>query len=191
MHKKLRPIHALLFGLLLAPLAVPAVISPAQASTSTSGVLKGYRGLKCLDEDTDKPGRLQLWSCTGTSQQRWTRTIGSAFTSDTGQFVNVDMLQNSRTGKCVTAPDPNALQQFVVDQTCETFPTSPWQTWEEIFSVIDSGGHRYTTLRNQATHLCLYHEIANPDGTDFNGTPIFQTACDAPFIGPHLYWYLP
>jgi hypothetical protein len=181
--KKLRIIRTLLIGAVMAPLAITSAGTSAHASSTTSGVIKGYQNLKCLDEDTHQPGRLQLWQCSGASEQRWTRIIGSAFTSDTGQFVNVDMLKNSRTGKCVTATVGDPLNISVTDEPCQTFPSSPQQTWEEIFSVIDSGGHRYAVLRNQENHKCLAHATTSTDGTR-----VAWTECD---FRAALYWYLP
>jgi hypothetical protein len=83
-----------LFTGVLAMLAIAVAGAPAQAAGFTP--INVWNSSHCLDNATENATRLQMWSCTGGSEQRWLRSAGGQ--ADAFTFTN----QN--TGRCITAP---------------------------------------------------------------------------------------
>lgn len=79
---------------LLALLAVVVTNAPAQASGFSP--INVWNSSHCLDNATENAAKLQMWSCSGGSEQKWLEGYNTA----TGLFT----FTNQHTGWCITGP---------------------------------------------------------------------------------------
>ena len=104
----------------LTMLAIATAGTPAQAEGFSQ--INIWRSGHCLDNATQDDAKLQMWSCSGASEQKWLKT----YNSDNGYFT----LTNQRTGRCIAAPfwDPGPLTMRECDPAD---PSQQWLTYHE------------------------------------------------------------
>ncbi len=154
-----RGMLVLLFTTLLAVLAAGAVASPAQAATTYKQITNNGNS-KCIDVATQNNYTVQLWSCNGGSQQKWSEGYINPYFN----FVN------QRTGKCLDVAGSGVGAVAVVN-TCNANYS---QLWQVIFADNPAGGHGwYQQLQNAGSGLCL--DLYNNSSS--NGTVLQQYWC--------------
>jgi hypothetical protein len=144
----------------LAMLAIAVAGAPAQAAGFTP--INVWNSSHCLDNATENAAKLQMWSCTGGSEQRWLE----GFNTQTGLFT----FTNSNTGRCITAPASGA--GTVTVQFCDAAATT--QQWRVFFADNPLGPPSgwYDVWQNVSSGLCLSTPSVR------NGTLVQTTPCD-------------
>ncbi|TDU01680.1 ricin-type beta-trefoil lectin protein [Streptomyces sp. 846.5] len=146
--------------------AVPALLAvvlagpPAQAAGFTP--INIWNSSHCLDNATENASKLQMWNCTGGSEQRWLE----GFNTQTGLFT----FTNQHTGLCITAPawgTGTATMQF-----CDAGAANQqWSVFAADNPVNPSAGW-YDVWQNASSGYCLTTPSVG------NGTLVQTTACD-------------
>jgi len=133
-----------LAAMLLAGAATAATIGVASAPAQASAFLemKVWNSSHCLDNATEDDLKLQMWHCTGVSEQRWS----VSFNSQTSAFA----LTNQNTGWCITAPGGEGT---IFMNPCN--PGLTTQQWTALASGSESPGGSYLVWRNKFSGLCL------------------------------------
>ena len=146
----------------LAVLGVALAGGPAQAANTVEIAVHGTG--QCLDNATENAAKLQMWRCTGGSEQHWVQLISST----TGYL----MYQNAHTDWCITAPSGPGGGSVVM-QPCDT-SAPPDQQWTQTFTTTPVGFPfaEYWVIENPATGLCLW------TGSIANGTVPSMAGCD-------------
>src|SRR6476661_951929 len=117
MARKRRGAAMLALSAFLAPLAITAVDSPAQASVFAHEIKNPFSG-KCLDVATENNTNVQLWRCSGGTEQKW---------NVAAQSNGADWFQNQRaSSKCLTSTSISFGIHLVV-QDCAPFQGSDWK----------------------------------------------------------------
>jgi hypothetical protein len=172
-HKTRRiKLAALLGGLLVAASMVGSGSAHAVTAGSVVNVRKYENGIgKCLDEDTTRRGHVQLWHCSGGSEQRWTVTYESSLTP--GGLPYMVTIENQRTGDCLAASPSNVPGQPVqaVPGPCEFGNAA--ERWIQI-TANNVGQGWYQVWRNDFTGNCL--ELRANNSSD--GAVVQEGACD-------------
>nr|WP_223184683.1 RICIN domain-containing protein [Streptomyces sp. CBMA152] len=116
----------------------------------------------CLDNATENAAKLQMWSCTGGSEQKWLE----GFNTQTGLFT----FTNQHTGRCITAPASGP--GTVVMAFCNA--ADPTQQWNVFFADNPNGPPSgwYDVWQNASSGLCLSTPSVR------NGTLLQTTPCD-------------
>ena len=153
----------------LAVLAVMVAGAPAYATTTYQQITNDANR-KCIDVATQNNYTVQLWSCNGQSQQKWSEgDIGYAF-----------VFANQRTGACLdVAGHATNAGVPVVMATCSA---SWFQQWRVVYANNGSHGW-YQQLQNVGSGLCL--DLYNNSST--NGTILQQYWC---YDTSAQYWNL-
>ncbi|MET7298528.1 ricin-type beta-trefoil lectin domain protein [Embleya sp. NPDC005575] len=143
-----------------AMLAVTVAGSPAQAAGFSP--INVWNSSHCLDNATENAAKLQMWSCSGASEQKWLE----GFNTQTGLFT----FTNQRTGRCITAPASGA--GTVTMAFCNAAATT--QQWRVYYADNPSGPPSgwYDVWQNVSSGLCL----STPSVA--NGTLVKTTPCD-------------
>ena len=149
-----------LVSAVLAVLAISAATSPAQADSYSN--INVWNSSHCLDNATENAAKLQMWSCSGGSEQRWLE----GYNTQTGSFT----FTNQRTGRCVTAPAWGS--GTVTMQFCDGAATT--QQWRVYFADNPFGPPSgwYDVWQNVSSGLCLSTPSVG------NGTLVQTTPCD-------------
>jgi hypothetical protein len=145
---------------LLAVLAIGVAATPAQAAGFSP--MKIWHSTHCLDNATQDATRLQMWSCSGATEQTWLDSRNS----QTGRYT----FTNQRTGRCITAPLFNA--GIVTMQFCDASAGN--QQWR-LFAVDNPTGQPfdyYFVWQSVSSNFCL----TTPSVA--NGTRVQTTTCD-------------
>ncbi|WP_311608392.1 RICIN domain-containing protein [Streptomyces hesseae] len=142
-------------------LAITVIGTPAQADGFSP--IKVWNSSHCLDNATENAARLQMWSCTGVSEQNWLE----GFNTQTGLFT----FTNSRTGRCITAPASGA--GTVTMAFCDAAAAT--QQWRVFFADNPNGPPSgwYDVWQNVSSGLCLSTPSVR------NGTLLQTTLCNA------------
>jgi hypothetical protein len=150
-----------LAAVFLAGAATAATIGMASAPAQASSFLemKIWNSSHCLDNATEDNLKLQMWRCTGVSEQRWSLS----FDSQTGTYS----FTNQRTRWCIQAP---GVEGTIFMNPCD--PTLTTQQWTIVVVGAESPGGSYTVWRNKFSGLCL----TTPSVGD--GTPPRAAVCD-------------
>jgi hypothetical protein len=124
-------------------LAITVVGTPAQAQGFSP--INVWNSSHCLDNATENASKLQMWSCTGGSEQKWLE----GFNSQTGLYT----FFNQHTGRCIAAPasgDGTVTMEF-----CDAAATN--QQWNVYFADNPLGPPSgwYQVWQNAASGLCL------------------------------------
>jgi hypothetical protein len=149
-------VTALLAGVAAATLA----IAPAHGAGFTP--INIWNSSHCMDNPTANAARVQMWSCNGSSPQKWLE----GFNPQTGLFTFTN--QNSRW--CVTAPagGPGAVTMAPCDASAAA------QQWSVFFADNPLGPPSgwYDVWQNASSGLCLTtNSVAN-------GTVLQMAGCD-------------
>jgi len=127
----------------VAMLGLGLAATPAQAAGFIP--INVWHSSHCLDNATESPAKLQMWKCSGGSEQNWKRTYNGA--TDAYVFIN------QRSGNCMIAPmfGPGTIW---MTSFCNTNDLG--QNWH-IYAVGNTGGSDgfYAVWQNMASHLCL------------------------------------
>ena len=145
---------------LLAMLATTAAGAPAQAAPFPTPI-NVWNTNNCLDNATENAAKVQVWSCNGGSQQKWTE----GFNASTSTFF----FMNSRTQLCVAAP---AGAGTVTMASCDGSAAEQWQVFFADNPLGPPSGW-YDVWENFASGLCL----ATPSLS--NGTVLQTAPCTA------------
>jgi hypothetical protein len=142
-----------------AMLAIALTGAPAQAAGFTP--INVWNSSHCLDNPTSDQTKLQMWSCNGSSPQRWLEGFNTA----TGMFT----FTNQNSGRCIAAPATGEGTMTV--QFCDAGATN--QQWNVYFADNPVGGEGwYDVWQNVASGLCM----TTPSVGD--GTAARATTCD-------------
>jgi hypothetical protein len=114
--------------------------APAQASSFLE--MKIWDSSHCLDNATEDASKLQMWRCSGASEQRWS----VPFNSQNGTYSFI----NERTRRCVQAP---GVQGPIFMNSCDSANTT--QQWTIVVAGAESPGGSYIVWRNNFSGLCL------------------------------------
>jgi hypothetical protein len=116
--------------------------TPAQAASFTQ--VNVWNSSHCLDNATENSLKLQMWNCTGGSEQHWRR----AFNGATGGYTFI----NQRSGNCMIAPmfSPGTIW---ATGACDTSDRS--QNWKVYAADNPGTGGSYFVWQNMASLLCL------------------------------------
>jgi Ricin-type beta-trefoil lectin domain len=156
--------RSLFIALVTAPLAMLAITmaaAPAQAAGPTP--INAWNKNNCLDNATENASKIQMWSCTGGSEQKWLEGSGT----QTSLFT----FTNSHTRWCITAPAVGA--GTVTMAPCDAAATT--QQWRVFFADNPLGPPSgwYDVWQNAASGLCLETPSLR------NGTVLQTAPCDA------------
>ena len=153
--RKRRGLLALLFAAVLAPLAVFAFSSSANADPVGVLSIKTYGNEACTGENASNTIRIELQSCTGTSYQRWytTRIADGSF-----QF------ENTHDSRCLF--DYFGMAITVGGTGCD--PSVAVDSWQNIAPPAS-----FVVLRNEYTGNCLSRNPSNG-----NGTAVIPAVCN-------------
>jgi hypothetical protein len=148
----------------LAALTLVVVGSPAQAKPHFLGPINNDGNHKCLDVRTQDNYTVQLWNCTGHTEQQW--IYGDYKVFDGLSYIQI---RNWRNGTCLE-PAGGAVEAEVpvVVNSC-TSPPSDSQLW-----AVHNPGPSAAYLVNKHSGLCLDLRFNNAA----NGTIIWQYACN-------------
>jgi hypothetical protein len=147
-----------LFTGVLALLAIVMAGAPAQAAGFTP--INVWNSSHCIDNATENATRVQMWSCTGGSEQRWLRGSGSE--------VGASTFTNQNTGRCITAPWG---QGSILLLECDGASTA--QQWRVFFTDNPGGsGGRYEVWQSVSSGFCLTTPSVK------NGTLLRAAVCD-------------
>jgi hypothetical protein len=153
----------------LAMLAIGVAATPAHAAGFSP--IKIWHSTHCLDNATQNSAKLQMWSCSGASEQNWSASLNTA----TGRF----MVSNQRTALCISAQSFRGFP--VIAQPCD--PSAANQQWKlraTGSSPTTNADDHYFVWESVATGLCL----TTPSVA--NGTLVQTTECD--LSDPYDYW---
>lgn len=155
----------------LATLGLTATGAAAQASTVGFSPINIAGSSHCLDNATENAARLQMWSCTGGSEQNWLEE----FNTQTGNWTFV----NQRTGRCITAPAVGTGTVYLAP--CD--PANLAQQWR-VGAAGNPGGSVgwYNIWVNVSSQNCLSTPSVG------NGTLVQATACDF-YTDPYYRWH--
>jgi uncharacterized membrane protein len=174
--KKAQRSDAALATAVLSAIAVVAVSSPAQAAAPFYNV-RNRANWKCIDAKTQDPHAVQLWSCSGASEQIWDSEFDYDYPEDpagTG-YHGFFTFFNKRYGGCL------AVSGTVVYHEGSTFLCDPYgpnaMRWHVFYTFND--GHWYQVWRNgmldSSGHaLCLTLN----NNSSANGTRLSVSSCD-------------
>ncbi|MEU4345951.1 ricin-type beta-trefoil lectin domain protein [Streptomyces sp. NPDC023838] len=145
----------------LAVLAIGVTGTPAQAAGFTP--INVWNSSHCLDNATQNASRLQMWSCSGATEQKWLE----GFNTQTSLFT----FTNQRTGLCITAPawgPGTATMAF-----CNA--ADPSQQWRVFYADNPNGPPSgwYDVWQNVSSGYCLSTPSVG------NGTLVQTITCDA------------
>jgi hypothetical protein len=153
-------------GLLALATAVPALLAVAVAGTPAQAAgftpINVWNSSHCLDKASENAAKLQMWSCSGGSEQNWLE----GFNAPTGLFT----FTNQHTGRCVTAPPFGA--GTVTMAFCDASATT--QQWRVYAAGNPLGAPSgwYDVWQNVSSGLCLSTPSVG------NGTLVQATPCD-------------
>jgi hypothetical protein len=153
-----------LAAMLLAGAATAATIGVASApAQATPGYVRMniWNSNHCLDNDTGHDEKLQMWRCSGGTEQQWL----PEFNSQTQAFT----FANRHTGRCIHASAAGAVT--VTMEECDA--GAPTQQWTALVMTSESPGGSYTVWQNKFSGLCL----TTPSVGD--GTLVQTTVCDS------------
>lgn len=156
---KRRSLFAAVTGL-VALLVVAVAASPAQAAGFTP--INVWNSSHCLDNATENPAKLQMWSCSGGSEQRWQ----AGFNGLTGLFT----FTNQHTNRCIAAP-PFWAGTVTMAQCDPNAPTQQWRVYYADNPLGPPSGW-YDVWQNVSSGYCL----STPSVA--NGTLIQTSVCD-------------
>ena len=126
----------------LALLGIALAGSPAQAVPRVAQ-LNVWKSSHCLDDRTQNTSVVQMWSCSGASEQKWLLT----YNPTNGMFT----FANQRFGGCITAP---FIGTGNVDmQDCD--PSRKEQSWHVMFAENPGDGGEYQVWQNYSSGYCL------------------------------------
>lgn len=133
-----------LAAMLLAGAGTAATIGVASAPAQASAFLemKVWNSNHCLDNATENDMTLQMWHCTGVSEQRWS----TSFSTQTFTYA----LTNQNTGWCITAPGGRGT---IFMNPCN--PGLTTQQWTAMVASSESPGGSYIVWQNKFSGLCL------------------------------------
>jgi hypothetical protein len=145
---------------LLAMTATTLALAPAQAAGFTP--INIWNSSHCMDNDTGNASKIQMWSCSGGSEQNWLE----GFNTSTGLFT----FTNQRTGWCVTAPASGTGP--VAMAPCNAAATT--QQWRVFFADNPLGPPSgwYDVWQNVSSGFCLTTPSVG------NGTVLQMNDCD-------------
>jgi hypothetical protein len=173
---------------LVGTLALVIAASPARASSGIDEIVN-HHNHKCLDVKTQNPRVLQLWSCSGASEQHWTEGLYYFTPEDpAGTAYNTfEVFRNVRYTGCI-AVDGTRVYYESSSFVCDAYgPFAYAVRWTVYYANNDHGptnpdGAWYQVWRNVGTHLCM-----TLDGnSSSNGTGISVTDCDK--NSPAQHW---
>jgi hypothetical protein len=164
---KRRGLLLLLFGALLSTIVVAAPGGTANAATFYRNLV-GRGSNKCLDVRTEDDLTVQLWGCSGGTEQQW--RFAFAFNSNGTDYFRVF---NRRTQRClgITA-DSTSASVAAQSQFCAGDLSRPTQLWS--FQLVTIGNDRWSVIRNWWSGQCL-DARGNSTG---NGTIVQQFPCN-------------
>lgn len=151
-------------------LVMATILTAGSAARADSWhTIPNYVNHKCLDNATDEPLRLQIWKCTGGSEQQW-QTV---WYFDADYYHNgTFQLQNRWEGHCMTVPRPDDFVPIVRMGAC--FYYTYTQFWR-VYYANNAGNGWYQVIQNLYTGWCL--ELS--DNSSANGTLLHLAYCDA------------
>ncbi|MBD0742698.1 hypothetical protein BG418_14580 [Streptomyces sp. CBMA152] len=152
-----------LLALVTAVFAVLVIaMTGAPAHADGFSPINVWNSSHCLDNATENAAKLQMWSCTGGSEQKWLE----GFNTQTGLFT----FTNQHTGRCITAPASGP--GTVVMAFCNA--ADPTQQWNVFFADNPNGPPSgwYDVWQNASSGLCLSTPSVR------NGTLLQTTPCD-------------
>jgi hypothetical protein len=128
----------------LAMLAIAVAAEPAHADGFNP--INIWNSSHCLDNATENAAKLQMWSCSGGSEQRW--SIGFNSTNP-----GVSTFKNQRTGRCIAAPawGPGTVTMAFCDEA------DPSQHWRGVYADNPLGPPSgwFFVFQNVASGYCL------------------------------------
>jgi hypothetical protein len=160
---KRRGIFMLLAATLLGTLATTAASIPAQAS-SPYHEIPNYVNRHCIDVRTEDNTFVQLWSCTGGSEQLFNDVLVNVGGTDYFEFVN------ARTGYCLGTDASFSVGLQAMSYPCGTDDSQYWS----VSYANNTGSGWYQVLLNKYSGLCL--DLAG--NSSANGTHIQQYWCN-------------
>jgi hypothetical protein len=154
---------------MLTILAVGVAGAPAHASDYRQ--MNIWNSGHCLDNATQDDLKLQMWSCSGATEQKWL----TLYNSDNLAFT----IANQRSGRCIQAP---TLGSIITMRHCDA--GDPYEQWTIYTAENPSGTPNgwYSVYQNVATGYCL----TTP--TVANGTVPRAVTCDPD--DPYDRWHL-
>jgi hypothetical protein len=175
MHRRwlIRAVAAALFA------ATAILATGASAQASTWREIPNYVNHQCLDNATDESLRLQIWNCTGGSEQQWQ----DVWYSDTTDYYHdgTFQLQNSWEGHCMDVPDPDDFVPTVRMGACSYYDDT--QFWK-VYYENNTGSGWYQVIQNLYVGWCL--ELSGNSSS--NGTLLQLAPCDA--SNPAQQWLM-
>jgi ricin-type beta-trefoil lectin protein len=138
--------------------AIAAVGVPAQAQSFRP--INVWKSSHCLDNATENNAKLQMWSCSGHSEQTWLE----GFDPQTSLFT----FQNGHTNWCINAPGGAGT---VTMAPCDGSTNQQWRVFFADNPLGPPSGW-YDIWQNVASGLCL----ATPSVA--NGTLPQMETCD-------------
>ena len=155
---RLRGLLIALGTVVLSATAITLAIVPAQASGSSSAI-NIWNSSHCMDNASENNSKVQMWSCTGVIEQKWSvapSSVGYTFT-------------NQHTGWCLTAP-ASGLGAATMSPCVSTAP----QQWT-VFAADNPLGPPsgwYDVWQNVSSGYCLTTSSVG------NGTVLQMNDCD-------------
>jgi len=157
----LRLLRTLLLGAVVAA-TLPLLANGAAYANDDDEQIRQFYSDSCLDvrlEDGAKSAgaHVQVWSCTGSDQQRWVLNWTGRYASDGTRLYQII---SDNSGKCLISPNHN-----VVQANC-----SPSELWQFHYHELYQHTRGYQ-LEDVLTHKCLTMSSIN------NGTFLSETPC--------------
>jgi len=163
-----RGLRLLVSGAVLAMAAVAAPVGSADAAPVFYRTMVGRGSGKCADVRTQDNITVQLWGCSGVTEQDWRFEFALA-TGGTDYY----RIFNRRTQRCLgIAGDSTRAGVAAQIQFCAGDDSRPTQLWS--FQTVYLGNDPWTVIRNRWSGLCL-DARGNATG---NGTIIQQYTCN-------------
>src|SRR5664279_736524 len=154
-----------LFALVTAVLAMLAIAVAAGAPAQAAGFspINVWNSSHCLDNATEDDAKLQMWRCTGGSEQKWLEGFNSQ--TDTFSFTN------QHTGRCITELAWGA--GTVTIEPCDAAATATTQQWRVFFAdnPVNPPAGWYDVWQNVSSGRCLSTNSVR------NGTVLETTPC--------------
>jgi hypothetical protein len=155
----------------LATLGLSLTGAAAQASTVSFNPVSIAGSSHCLDNATENAARLQMWSCTGGSEQNWLEVFSNA--TGTIEFLN------QHTGWCATAPATGT--GTVVMAPCNAANRA--QQWRAgANGNVGGSSGSYNVWVNASSLNCLSTRSVAP------GTLVQTSACNF-YTDPYYRWH--
>jgi hypothetical protein len=175
---------------LAAVLMLVIAASPARASSGIDEIVN-HRNHKCLDVKTQNPRVLQLWSCSGATEQHWTEGLYYFLPEDPvgTNYATFEVFRNVRYSGCIAVSGTRVYYESS-SFACDAYgPFANAVRWTVYYAFNDhnpitGAGGWYQVWQNVQSNLCMTLD----DNNSSNGTGISVTDCDK--TSPAQLWEL-